>query len=130
MLATALAIVASAFSAGAAAEEAKKKPYIFDIYDQFVISNAAARVCSPPDAQSKTRHDANFSIVSTQVRRVLLSDSYKKSPAEIDKLLNGRKVLLDKRVSEKIAQIGCNNADIQTITRRYKVQGIWQPPRS
>ncbi|QDH69918.1 hypothetical protein [Marilutibacter alkalisoli] len=125
-----LALVATASSIVAAAQDTGKKPYIFDMYDQFVISNAAAKACSPPDTQSKARHDANFATVTTHVRRILMSDHYKKSPAEIDKLLAGRKVLLDKEVSEKIAQIGCNNTDVQTITRRYKAQVDWQPPRS
>lgn len=126
----ALAIVVVASSTVAAAQDTNKKPYIFDIYDQFVISNAAAKACSPPDAQSKARHDANFVTVTTHVRHTLMSDRYKKSPTDIDKFLAGRRMLLDKNVSEKISQIGCNNPDVQTITRRYQAQVNWQPPRS
>ena len=125
-----LIIFFASSSATASAQDADKKPYIFDIYDQFVISNAAAKACSPPDRQSEARHDANFATVTTHVRRTLMSDRYKKSPAEIDKLLSGRRAILDKEVSDKISQLGCNNTDVQTITRRYNAQVNWQPPRS
>lgn len=126
----ALAIAAIASCSVVAAQDGSRKPYIFDIYDQFVISNAAARACAPPDARSRARHDANFATVIAQVRRTLLSDRYRKSAAEIDKLLAGRRTLLDKEVSGKIAQTGCNDTDVQTITRRYKAQVDWEPPRN
>ena len=125
-----LTIVSIASSNIAAAQDTSAKPYIFDIYDQFVISNAAAKACSPPDAQSKARHDANFATVTTHVRNTLMSVRYKKSPAEINQLLAVLIALLVREVSEKIAKIGCNNADVQTITRRYNAQVNWQPPRS
>ena len=123
-------IVVALSSATASAQDAGKNPYIFDIYDQFVISNAAAKACSPPDRQSEARHDANFATVTTHVRRTLMSDRYKKSSVEIDKFLSGRRAILDKEVSDKVSQLGCNNTDVQTITRRYNAQVNWQPPRS
>jgi hypothetical protein len=107
---------------------AADKPYIFDMWDQFVISLEAAKACSPPSATDQARHDANFGVVTVHVSRTLAAAPFNKSGTEVESFLGGRKAALAQQAAQKISQLGCGNPDVQIITRRYKVQVDWQPP--
>ena len=129
VLGVVLGLAGAPQSGAAQVEPPGSKPYLFDIFDQFVISAAAMKACSEPDASIRARHEGNFAVVARHVRRTLLSSKYGMSVIEIDRLLAGRKAALAEDVTGEIARHGCSNPDIRMVVLRYKAQADWRPPR-
>ncbi|BDU16589.1 hypothetical protein [Lysobacter auxotrophicus] len=105
----------------------KAVPYIFQVWDQFVISNAAATVCEPADASSRKSHAANFALVSAHVRARIKAASPRKSDDEINRFLGGREAALARVSTQAAKQKGCNDPEIQQLVRRYQTQLRWRP---
>jgi hypothetical protein len=105
----------------------KSVPDIFQVWDQFVISDAAAAVCEPADGPSKKLHAANFALVSAHVRARIKTASPLKSDDEVSRFLDGRKAALVRVTKEAAEQKGCDDAEVQQLVRRYQVQLRWRP---
>jgi hypothetical protein len=100
----------------------QKPPYIFQIVDDFMTSNAVASKCTKPDAEKMSKFLVNFDIV-TRVASVEMKKLRPDATSEqVEKTMQDRYQQIDKGVSDIIHQETCDGPRIHEILRLFDVQ--------
>lgn len=106
---------------------ADEGPGMLQIYDQFVISSAAASKCAKPDDETLTAFLANFRMVSIYASQALQQQFPKRSRKEIDTAMAGKSRAITEKVNALVAEKGCADPDVQLVVKRFFVQAKWKP---
>lgn len=100
---------------------------IYQVYDQFVISNAVASSCFKAEPKTVLKFGENFNAVIAAAAK----DMMKKNPGLDKKLatktLQDRMDLLTKTVKEKVKETGCDNPQAQQMVELFKKQAELEP---
>lgn len=108
---------------------ASNSPDILQIYDQFVISSAAASRCAKPDKETLNYFLANFQIVSTYASQELKKRYPAQAKEQIANAIKNRSDSITHKIFELVREKGCNDPDIQQVVKRFFVQAKWQPEK-
>jgi len=106
---------------------AEAGPGILNIFDQFVVSSAAASKCAQPDKETLTAFLANFQMVSVYTSQKLQKQFPKRSKEEIAAAMKGRSQAITEKVHSMVAEKGCSDQDVQLVVKRFFVQAKWKP---
>lgn len=106
---------------------AEEGPGILKIFDQFVVSSAAASKCAQPDKQTLTAFLANFQMVSVYTSQELQKQFPKRTKEEIATAMKGKSHEITEKVNALVAEKGCSDPDVQLVVKRFFVQAKWTP---
>jgi hypothetical protein len=100
-------------------------PDILEIFDQMVISRAAANRCAPPTPEHIRLFEANFGVVSIRAIEEVKTRRPSITDPEVMNLINGRTQAMEANVDKLVAERGCADEDVALIVRRFEVQATW-----
>ena len=106
---------------------AEEGPGILKIFDQFVVSSAAASKCAQPDKETLTAFLANFQMVSVYTSQELQKQFPKRTEDQISTAMKGKSQAITEKVNSMIAEKGCSDPDVQLVVKRFFVQAKWKP---
>jgi len=107
--------------------EAAERIGILKIFDQFIISNAAASQCIEIDDETATHFLSNFQMVTIHASQELAKQFPDFTEAQIAKSMERKSNLVTEKVIELVQIKGCNDPDIREVIRRFEVQAKWKP---
>ena len=102
---------------------------ILQIYDQFVISSAAASRCIKPDPEDFKNFMANFEMVTVRSGQELERRNPDKTKEQIASSIKERGTEITNRVFDLVKERGCEDKDVQQIVQRFYAQAKWQPSK-
>lgn len=102
-------------------------PGILKIYDQFVVSSAAARKCAQPDKETLTAFLANFQMVSIYAIQRLQNQFPNRTKEQIATAMKQKSQAITKKVDSIVAEKGCSDPGVQLVVKRFFVQAKWKP---
>lgn len=108
-------------------------PGLTQIYESFVVAAIAADKCGPPDAETRKKFLANFSMVSTFARKELKARFPNSTEAAVDTALKDQADKLAKKVDEVVQSDGCKDDKIQKLLQAYRYHANWNaaaPPEA
>jgi len=101
---------------------------VLNIFDQFVISKAAAMACLPANPKLDASYDENFTAVYQaawkRLRHIKFSDV---SNDEITKTLDKRIAALGEKVTKDAETEGCNGKAYKELINLYNYHAVWNP---
>lgn len=100
---------------------------ILKIFDQFVISSAAASRCVKPDSETLNHFLANFQMVSIYASLELKKQYPKYTKDQIAGAMKRKSEFITQKMFEQIREKGCDDPAIQEVIKRFSVQAKWQP---
>ncbi len=106
---------------------ADEGPGILNIFDQFVVSSAAASKCAQPDKETLTAFLANFQMVSVYASQELQKQFPKRTKEEIATAMKGKSQAITEKVNSMVDEKGCSDPDVQLVVKRFFVQAKWKP---
>lgn len=107
-----------------------QKNDIIAMFDQFVISDTAAKQCITPSQELFSQFVTNFDVVSNFAFRELIKKHPNITKEKISKTmaLKARSLILTTKHMVRIR--GCTDPDIQSIVARYHLHAKWEPVQS
>lgn len=105
--------------------QATERIGILKIYDQFIVSSAAAGQCIEISDEAATHFLANFQMVSIHASQELARQYPEHTELQIAKAMERKRDLLTSKVIELVRNRGCDDPDIQEVIRRFEVQAKW-----
>jgi|GEM_PF-710131 len=109
---------------------AQEKPGILEIFDQFLLTNAAVSKCAKPDNETLKHYLANFQLVSVYTSMELQKQYPNRTKDQIAEAMRLKSELVAKNVRSLVDAKGCNDAGIQELIKRFHAQAKWQPGKS
>lgn len=100
-------------------------PGLTQIYESFVVAAIAADKCDPPDAETRKKFLANFSMVSTFARKELKARFPNSTEAAVDTALKDQAEKLARKVDEVVKSDGCKDDKIQKLLQAYRYHADW-----
>jgi hypothetical protein len=100
---------------------------ILKIFDQFVVSSAAAGKCTEPDKETLTSFLANFQMVSVFAAQALKKQYPQRTEAQIAEAMERRNKAITEKMSDLVREKRCNDPGIQEAVKRFHVQAKWKP---
>lgn len=119
-----LAVAAATFACAAAAEQ---QPAILQIYDQFVVTSAAAGQCLKPDPEELKKFLANFQTVTVHAGAQLESANPGRTREDLAGVMKQRGEEITARVNDLIKQRGCDDKEVKMVVERFHAQAQWEP---
>ncbi len=109
---------------------AEKGPDILQIFDMFVITNAAASSCEKPDDETLTNFLSNFQMVTIRASMELESRYPKKSKEQINEAMKKKSEYLTDKVKKIIKAEGCGTEKVKALVKRFYFHSKWNPYKS
>jgi hypothetical protein len=100
---------------------AQEKPDILQIFDQFVLTSAAASKCAKPEEKTLTSFLANFQMISIRASMALSERYPGHTKDQIAGAMKRESEMLTQKVNEAISAKGCDDASIQDLLKRFDV---------
>lgn len=102
-------------------------PDIFEIYDRFLISNAAALECAQPDEETRARFLVNLQIMTAYVAQGLEERFPDRNKTEIFRAISERNKALTESARAGVRQKGCSHPEVKTLLEYFHFHAKWQP---
>lgn len=100
---------------------------ILTIFNQFVISNAAASKCENPDQKTLHVFSVNFQMIYNRASIKLEKKFPKYTKKKINEVLKNKFEITTRRTVELVRKKGCEDQNIQVVIKRFYVQAKWNP---
>ncbi|QCU90341.1 hypothetical protein [Thiomicrorhabdus sediminis] len=104
-----------------------EKNKMLNAFDQFVVSETAAKNCLLPSQEEFSKFDANFDVVSNFAFLEMSQQFPYIQQQKISETLALKARALSLRTEHKIKARGCQDPAIQAILQRYQMQARWEP---
>jgi hypothetical protein len=104
-------------------------PDILGIFDQMVISRAAADICAKPDRSLAESFQRNFLLVSARALEEVRRRQPSMPASDATKFVANREAALSAQAKAMAKSRGCGDTEISVITRRFDVQARWDPQK-
>lgn len=102
-------------------------PGVLQIFDQFLVSNAAASQCAEVEPETLTKFMSNFRLMGVYAARELKKRYPERSKDEIESAIAKRMQVGSERLEAMIAERGCDDPQVQQVVKRFFVQAQWEP---
>jgi len=100
---------------------------ISKIFDQFVISSAAASKCIEPKENVLNDFLVNFQIVTTYTHQHIAKKYPNFTKEKIADVIKKRNNAITQKVFSHVQEKGCKDPGIKQIVDRFYVQAKWHP---
>ncbi len=100
---------------------------IYQVFDQFVISNAVASSCYKAEPKTVLKFGENFNAVISAAAMDMMKNNPGLDKKLATKTLQDRMDLLTKNVKEKVKETGCDNPQAKQMVELFKKQAALEP---
>lgn len=100
---------------------------ILQVFDAFVLSNAAARKCEKQDTETLTRFLTNHHMLTGHTRQELKRHYRDRTDAQIDNATIRKSEVTPKNVHAVIGRQGCNESKAKDLIGRFYFHAKWDP---
>lgn len=100
---------------------------IFGIYEQFVVSSAAASRCIKPTPADLEKFTANLMLVGKLVGQELERRNPQATKEQLLSTMNQRSNDLTTKTYDLVKERGCEDKDVQQAIKRFHAQVDWKP---
>jgi len=118
-----LAVLAAILGSSAVADDG---PGILKIFDQFVVSSAAASKCAQPDKDTLTNFLANYQMVYLYTAQELEKQYPQRTKEQIADAMNRKLQAITDSIFTLVAEKGCADPEVQQVVNRFFAQAKWK----
>ena len=100
---------------------------IVKIFEQFVVSRAAASRCVTPPDETLARFQMNFTLVASHANQELQKRYPTKTKLQVAQAMEKMSDLISAKVFDLVREKGCDDPDVKVAIKRFYVQADWKP---